>query len=112
MNECSSIDELQKFNESVSKHCEDLLIKFVKKDCVNSYAELQITHYSFKCANLLDALNMAFMYIQAMKMPYPQLCLHVWQFVQLAIYNLDLPVINKSPFIETILNDLIIEEIS
>ncbi|XP_073830005.1 uncharacterized protein isoform X2 [Musca autumnalis] len=83
----------------------DLQIRFVKFGQDISYAEFNIAGYIYKCTDLLEALNIGFMYVMALDVAYPPLCKHVWQFVQLSIFKIKLPN-EKVPHIETLIKDL------
>lgn len=83
----------------------DLQIKFVKDNTAVTYAQFNIAGYIFKCRDLLEALNIGFTYIMALNVKYPKICTHVWQFVQLSIFEIQLAE-SKVPTIETIVNDL------
>lgn len=98
-----SITELREDAETA-----DLQIKFVKDTAAITYAEFIIAGYVFKSCDLLEALNIGFMYIMALDVTYQKLCQHVWQFIQLAVFKIQLPDV-KVPNIETIIKDLFAE---
>lgn len=83
----------------------DLQIKFVKFGHAITYAEFNIAGFTIKCTDLLEAVNIGFMYVMALDVAYPRMCKHVWQFIQLSIFNIKLPH-EKVPNIETIIKDL------
>lgn len=83
----------------------DLQIKFVKFGHAITYAEFNIARFTIKCTDLLEAVNIGFMYVMALDVAYPRMCKHVWQFIQLSIFNIKLPH-EKVPNIETIIKDL------
>lgn len=59
----------------------------------------------FKCMDLLEALNSLFHYSVALNLEYPKICLHIWQFIQLAIFQIEIQGM-KQPNVESTLNDL------
>ncbi|XP_058974353.1 uncharacterized protein LOC109613788 isoform X2 [Musca domestica] len=83
----------------------DLQIRFVKFGHDITYAQFNIAGFIYKCTDLLEALNIGFMYIMALDVAYPPLCKHVWEFIQLSIFNIKLPN-EKVAIIETIIKDL------
>ncbi|XP_073845438.1 uncharacterized protein isoform X2 [Musca autumnalis] len=62
--------------------------------------------FVFKFHDLLDALTHCFHYIKALNLEYPQICLYLWQFVQLAIFQIDIES-GQLPLIESTINDLL-----
>lgn len=83
----------------------DLQIRFVKCGHNITYAQFNIAGFFYKCTDLLEALNVGFMYIIALDVAYPQLCKHVWEFIKLSVFKIKLPN-EKVAIIETIIKDL------
>lgn len=86
-------------------NCAELQIRFVHQSQQIEYAEFTIGGFKFKCIDLLEALSSIFHYIMAMNIEYPQMCLHIWQFVQLAIFQIEIQDY-KLPNVDSTINDL------
>ncbi|TMW45038.1 hypothetical protein DOY81_009880 [Sarcophaga bullata] len=85
--------------------CNDLQIRFVHAKGKIIYVEFNFCGHLFKSANLLDALNAIFHYIMAFDIEYPKMCLHIWQFIQLAIFQIEIRGCIQ-PNVQSFINDL------
>ncbi|XP_075147046.1 uncharacterized protein LOC142221262 isoform X2 [Haematobia irritans] len=83
----------------------DLQIKFIRNKNELIYADFSIAGYVYKTCDILEALNTAFMFLMGINVSYPRICVHVWQFIQLAIFKIPLPEA-KVPHVESLVNDL------
>ncbi|XP_046810080.1 uncharacterized protein LOC111686549 [Lucilia cuprina] len=98
--EFASLDDLR-----ADTDCADLQIRFVHFSQQINYAEFKICGHIFKCVDLLEALSSLFHYTVALNIEYPKICLHIWQFIQLAIFQIEIQGY-KQPNVESIINDL------
>lgn len=83
----------------------DLQIRFVHNHHSVIYAEFSMSGIIFQCSDLMEALSFLFHYMLAMNIRYPQTCLQVWQFVQLAIFHIEVEK-DKMPYVESTIVDL------
>ncbi|XP_073847859.1 uncharacterized protein [Musca autumnalis] len=83
----------------------DLQIRFVHHNHSVEYSEFSISGIVFQCCDLMEALSFLFHYMLAMNISYPQTCLQVWQFIQLAIFHIELEK-DKRPCVESTIMDL------
>ncbi|XP_005186940.1 uncharacterized protein LOC101887300 [Musca domestica] len=83
----------------------DLQIRFVHSHHSVVYAEFSISGFLFQCSDLMEALSFLFHYMLAMNIRYPQTCLQVWQFIQLAIFHIEVEK-DKMPYVESTIVDL------
>lgn len=95
-----SLDDLQADSE-----CRDLQIRFVHQCGQINYVEFKICDQVFKSIDLLEALSSVFHYTLAMNVEYPKVLTHIWQFIQLAIFQIEIQGY-KEPYVESIINDL------
>ncbi|XP_065368605.1 uncharacterized protein LOC135961064 [Calliphora vicina] len=98
--EYSSLSELKSDTE-----CTDLQLRFVHCNQQINYAEYKICGHVIKCVDLLEALNSIFHYIVALNIEYPRMCLHLWQFIQLAIFQIEIQDCMQAN-VESTYNDL------
>lgn len=91
-----TLEDLKSDNDSP-----DLQIRFVHSDHQINYAEFNICDNIFKCTDLLDALSTIFHYIVALNLEYPKSCLHIWQFIQLTIFQIEIPEILEPKVMST-----------
>lgn len=89
--------------------CNDLQIRFVHSKGKIIYAEFNFCGHLFKSVNLLDALNAIFHYIIALDIEYPNMCLQIWQFIQLAIFQIEIHGCIQ-PNVQSFINDLYMTE--
>ncbi|XP_037824633.1 LOW QUALITY PROTEIN: uncharacterized protein LOC119612833 [Lucilia sericata] len=85
--------------------CAELQIRFVHCPPQITYAEFKICGQIFKCVDVLEALNLAFHYKIALNVEYPRMCLHIWQFIQLAIFRIKIEDCMQAN-VESTFNDL------
>ncbi|XP_065368981.1 uncharacterized protein LOC135961410 [Calliphora vicina] len=98
--EYASLDDL-----NADIECAELQIRFVHCSQQINYAEFKICGHVFKCVDLLEALSSIFHYSVALDMEYPKICQHIWQFIQLAIFQIEIQGC-KQPNVESTINDL------
>ncbi|XP_075165594.1 uncharacterized protein LOC142237995 [Haematobia irritans] len=85
----------------------ELQIRFVHQYQQIVYADFALPGgFIFKYNDLLEALSHCFYYIMALNLNYPKICLCLWQFIQVAIFQIDIKS-GKLPQIESSINDLL-----
>lgn len=86
---------------------QELQLRYVHQNHKIVYADFMACGgYIFKFHDLLDALTHCFHYIKALNLEYPKISLYLWQFVQLAIFQIDIES-GQLTQIESTLNDLL-----
>uniref|UniRef100_A0A1I8PQK1 Uncharacterized protein n=1 Tax=Stomoxys calcitrans TaxID=35570 RepID=A0A1I8PQK1_STOCA len=101
LKEFKSFEELSSDGEP-----EELQIRYIHQNQRIVYADFTIPGgYTFKFGDLLEALTHCFHYIMALNLKYPKICLCLWQFVQVAIFQIDIES-GQLPQIESSINDL------